>query len=102
MPFTRFTLDQMLAATDLGATLEFDYLSCSPKWRGAVPPRTTAQAIQAVGFEHCVLGSDGGQTYNPEPPDMLRAFCEALASEGVRSDLLKAMLSDVPARLLDI
>jgi len=100
MPFTRFDTDQMRAAADLGALLEFDYLSCSPKWPGAVPPERTARAIHAVGADHCVLGTDGGQPYNPHPPEMLRRFGEALLGEGVEEADIRRMMCDNPARAL--
>jgi hypothetical protein len=102
MSFTRFKTDQMKAAADLGAMLEFDYLSCSPHWQSAVPPRRTAQAIRAVGPAHCVLGSDGGQASNPRPSEMLRAFGDALLLEGLSEDELRTMMCENPARILAI
>lgn len=102
MPFTRFDTDQIRAAADLGALLEFDYLSCSPKWQGAVAPHRTAQAIHAVGADHCVLGTDGGQPYNPHPPEMLRRFGDALLGEGVEEADIRRMMCDNPARALGI
>jgi hypothetical protein len=102
MSFTRFTVDQMRAAVALGGVLELDYLSCFPNWPGAVAPRAAAEAIRAVGFEHCILGTDGGQAHNPEPPEMLRAFATALQAEGIEADKLRAMMCTTPARLLGL
>ncbi len=102
MQFTRFDLDQMKAAAELGAMLEFDYLSCSPKWHAAVPPRRTARAIHAVGPEHCVMATDGGQPYNPHPPEMLRAFATALRDEGLAEPDLRRMMCTNPARILGV
>lgn len=102
MPFTRFDTDQMRAAASLGALLEFDYLSCSPKWQGAVTPDRTARAIHAVGADHCVLGTDGGQPYNPHPPEMLRRFASALLEEGLPEEDIRRMMCDNPARALGI
>jgi len=102
MPFTFFSIDQMREATAMGAVLEFDALSCRPDWPGAVSAAATAEAIRAVGPEHCVLGSDGGQKTNPHPPAMLLAFAESLRAEGLAPDELKRMLREVPARLLDL
>jgi len=102
MPFTRFTIEQMREAVSLGAVLEFDALSCHPGWPGAVSPSATAQAVHAIGAQHCVLGSDGGQAANPPPPAMLLTFAEALHTEGIPYKDLKLMLCENPARLLDL
>lgn len=100
MAFTRFSREQMRAAIACGAVLEFDYLSCSPRWHDAVTPAETAAAIRAVGAAHCVLGTDGGQTFNPPPTEMLRAFGGALLAEGVAPDEVRRMLCDNPRRVI--
>jgi len=102
MQFTKFDVSQMRVAAGLGALLEFDYLSCSPKWHGAVPPAETARAIHAVGPEHCVLATDGGQPYNPRPPRMLSDFGDALVAEGLTEAQVRRMMCENPARVLGI
>lgn len=102
MQFTRFNIDQMCAAAECGALLEFDYLSCSPHWHGAVDPLETAAAIRAVGHRHCVLATDGGQTFNPHPPQMLHDFAVALLHEGLRPHEIHLMTRDNPAGLLGV
>jgi len=102
MSFTRFAVEQMKAAAEMGAKLEFDYLSCSPHWHAAVSPARTAEAIRAVGAANCVLATDGGQTFNPHPARMLRDFGEALMNEGVPEPDLRTMMRDNPARLLGV
>jgi len=100
--FTRFDIAQMKAAAALGALLEFDYLSCIPRQPAAVPPSRTAQAIQEVGYEHCVLATDGGQVFNPHPPRMLEAFAAALLAEGLSEDQIRFMMCRNPARILKL
>jgi len=102
MSFTRFTTDQMKAAADLGAKLEFDYLSCSPKWHHAVAPDVTADAIRTVGAEHCVMATDGGQTFNPPPVRMLQQFAESLRAHGIPAEELRTMMCENPAWILDL
>jgi hypothetical protein len=102
MTFTRFTHDQMRTAAALGAKLEFCALSCIPEWHDRVEPATTAAAIAAVGAEHCVLASDGGQSWNEHPARMLLAFARALEGEGVPEQALRTMLGDNPARVLGL
>lgn len=102
MQFTRFDEDQMKAAAALGALLEFDYLSCCPTWHAAVPPGRTARAMHAVGCAHCVMGTDGGQSYNPHPAVMLQQFAEALHVEGLREEEIRMMACTNPARIVGL
>jgi hypothetical protein len=102
MQFTRFDLPRMKAAVAFGALLEFDCLSCTPGWHGAVSPARTAQSIKAVGCDHCVIGTDGGQTTNPHPPVMLRHFAEALLNEGLSEVEIRTMMCGNPARVLGL
>jgi len=102
MSFTRFSGGQMRTAVELGATLEFDYLACSRKWQHAVDPDRTAETIREIGPAHCVMATDGGQPYNPHPPEMLRAFALALRDEGIAEPDLRRMMCTNPARILGV
>lgn len=102
MSFTRFTLSQMREAADLGALLEFDYLSCAPKWHDPVPVAHAAGAVRSVGAHRCVIATDGGQPYNPPPVEMLHRFAEELRAEGLGADEVRTMACDNPAWILDI
>lgn len=100
MSFTRFSLEQMRRAIELGAYLEFDALACRPEWAESVPASATASAIIELGADRCVLASDGGQAANPSAPEMLLAFARALVEAGVPRDSLRPMMCDNPAFLL--
>ena len=102
MSFTRFTLGQMRQAVELGGTLEFDYLACSPNWEHALSPKQTAEAMLEIGPEHCVMATDGGQRFNPHPPRMLSDFGDAMHAHGVPEDALRMMMCENPARLLGL
>lgn len=102
MSFTRFTPEQMKAAVDMDAFLELDYLSCSPGWHDAVPPGRTAGAIRTAGPGHCVLATDGGQTFNPHPVVMLQRFAASLRSEGIAPEDLRTMMCRNPALILGL
>jgi len=102
MSFVGYSLPDMEEAVRLGALLEFDYLSCCPNWEGAVPPKATADAIRAIGFDHCVLATDGGQTFNPHPAHMLRDFGRALIAEGLAESDVRMMMSRNPGRILGL
>ncbi len=102
MSFTRFTIAQMREAAALGAVLEFDYLSCAPKWHDPVPVAVTAEAIRTIGPAHCVIATDGGQTWNPPPVEMLHEFARRLHDEGLHAADLRTMMHDNPAHILDL
>lgn len=102
MSFTRFTIEQMRRAVELGAYLEFDALSCEPTWPRSLPVAATADAIREVGGAHCVLASDGGQAANVAAPHMLAAFGGSLNEAGVDRATLRRMMCDNPAFLLDL
>jgi len=102
MSFTRFTIEQMRRAVELGAVLEFDALSCHPNWHEPMPPVDAAREIQAIGEAHCVLASDGGQSNNAPAPRMLFEFAEALHQHGIPEDALEQMMCENPAKLLSL
>ncbi len=102
MDFTRASLEQMRAAAELGAFLEFDSLSCRPGWPGALPPSDIAACIRQIGHQHVCMASDGGQAVNPHPAEMLMDFAEAMAAEGIPPEHLRVMMCENPAVLLGL
>jgi hypothetical protein len=102
MSFTLYSTDQMKQASELGAYLELDALTCRPTWPYFMPASSTAQAVVEVGAQRCVLASDGGQVFNPSAPQMLLSFAEELATHGVEEDALRRMMQDNPAYLLGV
>ncbi|TVQ29865.1 MAG: histidinol phosphatase [Phycisphaeraceae bacterium] len=102
MSFTRYTLPQMREAVELGAMLEFDYLSCCPGWTESVPVEEAGAAIRSVGAERCILATDGGQPNNPAPVEMLRTFARELREFGLRREEIRRMLCENPAWILGI
>ena len=101
MSFTRYSAEQMTRAVQLGAYLEFVALSCHADWPESMPASATARAISAVGADHCVLSSDGGQASNAAAPRMLLHFGHELAAAGVPHEDLRRMMCDNPALLLE-
>jgi sugar lactone lactonase YvrE len=105
------TVAQQKAAVAAGAFIEHAYqntiqgpdarLESMRKWR-RVTAKEFADAIRAVGAEHCVLSSDLGQVGNPGHLDGLRAFIAALRNEGINDSDLALMTRTNPARYLGI
>lgn len=101
-PFMRYTHDQMQTMADLGATLEFHWI-CTTEFAGAtVTVDDFVEAIDTVGVDHCVIASDGGATDNPPAIDMLKSFIAALLEAGMSESELEPMITDNPARVLQL
>ncbi|MEM3627108.1 MAG: DUF6282 family protein [Candidatus Bathyarchaeia archaeon] len=56
--------------------------------------------IKDVGPEHCILTSDVGQQFSPNPDEALLDFASSLAEKGLTYNEIYQMLVDNPIRLL--
>jgi hypothetical protein len=59
-----------------------------------------AAFVREVGYERCLLSSDAGQPDSPPAPQALLDLIDALADQGLDRGALRAMASDIPARLV--
>ncbi len=96
----RMTVPRMREAAQQGAFLEFVYNGLLGA--NAASPRAYADAIRAVGPEHCILASDLGQPANPLHPDGLAAFFAALRGQGISEADIARMSRANPARALGL
>jgi hypothetical protein len=93
------TVAQMQEAAGMGAWIEFVY-------NALIGPNKEfefadyAQAIRAVGVEHCILASDLGQAGNPLHPDGLVAFFAGLQSAGFEPAEIARMSQTNPSQAL--
>jgi hypothetical protein len=93
------SLDELRAAADLGAYVEFCCLHLfSP--RGLLRPPQVAELMAAVGAEHCLLTTDTFGAWAPPAPELLRAGLGVLLDCGVGWAALRAMVADNPIALL--
>jgi hypothetical protein len=97
----RLDLSFLEEMVSLGAIAEFGYCTVSPMWAYASFTEV-AQAIKALGAEHCILVSDGGQPHNPMPCECLRIFAQSLHEKGITRGELDLMLISNPRRLLGL
>lgn len=84
-----------------GAYAEFGYCTISPMWNHA-PLTRVVEAIEAIGPEHSILMSDGGQRHNPMPAECLRVFAQSVYESGISEDGVTAMIKDNPLDLLEL
>lgn len=94
------SVSQMQEAAELGALIEFLYAFATD----AVPPPQRvadwAETIRAVGVEHCVLATDGGQSINPPPDRMFHRFIAEMLDNGFTDREIRQMTATAPAQLL--
>ena len=90
-----YSLEQLKTAVSYGGTVEFcasAVLNPVPK---AIPFRWYVDAIQEIGAEHIVIGSDCGQARKTYPPETIRMFAQTLAYQGISaSDIHKMLVSN--------
>jgi len=94
-------LEELKRLVAQGAYAEFGYCTVSPMWNHA-PLTQVVQAINAIGPEHSILMSDGGQRHNPMPAECLRVFAQSVFESGVSEDGVLRMIKDNPLDLLEL
>ncbi len=100
------TEEECLEMIDLGAYLQFCETSCVP-WTGMqnwiinfdYSFQLIKTLIEKRGTDHLVLASDSGQPGHEYIPGM-RSFIKTLLAQGVSKEDIKAMSSDIPAKLI--
>jgi hypothetical protein len=95
------SLDDQRAAVAHGAVIEHVFIGCMPMHQRA-DPRRIVEAIDAVGAEHCVLGSDAIEAWNPPQPEVLRMFIATLLALGVDEGAVRAMTHENPVHALGL
>lgn len=94
-------LEELKRLVAQGAYAEFGYCTVSPMWNHA-PLTRVVDAIQALGPEHCILMSDGGQRHNPMPAECLRSFAQSVWESGVAEEGVERMIKQNPLDLLEL
>jgi len=100
-PPVNMTLAQMKEAVGLGAMIEFvgGFVVGS---RAVFTIKHYVDAMRALGPEHCILSSDGGQMNRPRPDDMIALVAGQLLAAGMTRADLHQMMVENPAKLLGI
>ena len=95
-------IEDMKQLVKKGAILEHCYDTMTPHMTRPVASSTISSAIKAIGAEHCIMSSDGGQKQNPSPTEMLRLFIREMLTLGLNESEIKIMIKENPAKLLNI
>ena len=97
----RFTLDELKQLGQMGAYIEHCYVGFLPTdFRN--DPKPMVDAIRFIGAEHCIMGSDLGQYYNPSPAEGMRMFIALLLKNGITAPEIELMAKVNPTKLLGL
>ena len=92
---------EMKEAASMGAYIEFVYNGLVGSYKEFTFD-DYAKAMHAVGPEHCIVGSDMGQTANPVHTEALKIFYDGLLKAGMTQQELDLMARKNPATLLEL
>jgi hypothetical protein len=95
------SIDEQIEIARLGAFIEHTFIASMPMHH-QVPPRDVAEAIEAVGPEHCVMATDAIEAWNPPAPELMRMFIASMLALGISQEAVHYMTHDNPANALGI
>jgi len=101
VPVGAENLDFLKEMVSLGAMPEFGYCIVSPMWACTTIDRVK-ETIAALGVEHCVIISDGGQRHNPLPHEGLRIYAQSLYEKGMAEKDVERLIKINPRELLGL
>jgi hypothetical protein len=81
-----------------GGMIEHVFVGSMPMHQRMHPQRIV-DAINAIGAEHCVMGSDAIEAWNPPEPELLRMFIASMLALGVDDGAVRAMTHENPEHL---
>ena len=94
------SLEQQQQMVDKGAFIEHCFVSAMPL--GGFHPKKIAEAVKAVGAEHCVLSTDFGQAHNPAPADGMRMAIATMLLCRLTEQEVELLVKVNPAGLLGL
>jgi hypothetical protein len=97
----KFTVDELKKLGQMGAYIEHCYVGFLPT-DFRYDPKPMMDAIKYIGAEHCIMGSDLGQYYNPPPAEGMRMFIALMYKNGISAPEIELMAKKNPAKLLDL
>ncbi len=95
-----YTEDKLKRMVSLGAFVELTAGLLRPG-RGGCDIHTMTNLIEALGAEHFILSTDGGDMDWGPPPQELHTFCFLLQSAGVSEKEIEIMVRVNPEKLLE-
>jgi len=84
-----------------GVFIEHCFIATMPT-SDRIDPQRIADAMRAVGPEHCIMSTDFGQIFNPPPVEGMRMYIETMGRCGIKEEEIIAMVRKNPARALGL
>ncbi len=101
--FVDYSVEDMWEILDLGATfLEHTYNDTTRQVGHPIAIEALYDGIRAIGAEHCIMSTDSGQWLNPVPAQQMGIYIKDMLNFGLSDREIRTMVSDNPARILDI
>ncbi len=97
----RATLEEQKRMVRDGVFIEHCFVSTMPT-SDRLDPQLIAEAVRAVGVEHCILSTDFGQIFNPPPVEGMRMYIETMLRYGLSEEEIATMIRKNPARALGL
>jgi hypothetical protein len=95
------SIDDQMKMRREGVFIEHCFIATMPT-SDRLAPRELADAMQAVGPEHCIMSTDFGQIVNPLPVEGMRMYIETMLACGITEDEILTMIRKNPAKALGI
>ena len=95
-----FLDEQLEQLVNLGAYLEFSFLSCMPL-TSKISPQKLANNITKYGAQNCILTTSFGQFMNPPPSEGMRMAIASLVESGMLKENISSLIKDNPNRLVN-
>jgi hypothetical protein len=92
------TIEDQKTIVAHGGTIEHVFIGAMPMHQ-RMHPRRIVDAVAAVGAEHCVMGSDAIEGWNPPAPEIMRMYIATMLALGVREAEVRLMTHENPGRL---
>ena len=93
------SIEQQREMADLGAYVEYTFLSCMPS-RAQMTVEELVAALRRIGTDRCILTTDFGQWMNPPAPEGMRMAIAALLGAGMDPADVSTLVKDNPLRLV--
>lgn len=95
------SIDEQQRMIREGVFIEHCFIATMPT-SDRLDPQKIAQAIRAIGPEHCIMSTDFGQIFNPPPVEGMRMFIETMLRYDITEDEIVTMVRKNPAKVLGL
>jgi predicted TIM-barrel fold metal-dependent hydrolase len=93
-------MDEARQLANMGAYIEFLFAHCMPPM--LMSPEKMATLIKTLGPEHCIIGTDMGQYFNPPCTEGFHMMLSIMLMFGLSEEQLKIIVKINPAKILGL